>query len=68
MQTRWRIRAVPDLPQRLDVELIVDTEAPAVIQAIEEAAATNGVQLERLEPAAVTPPPDRPGPDWRAIP
>lgn len=47
MKTIWRLEAVPELPQRLDIKLVVDTTAPAVVEAIEEAAAQNGVLLVR---------------------
>lgn len=47
--TRWRLVGVPDLPQRLNIELVVDTTAPVVLNAIEKAAWRNNVVLERLD-------------------
>jgi hypothetical protein len=48
-RTAWRVVGVPDFPNRLDVMLVVDTTAPAVIDALEAAAAGAGVRLERVE-------------------
>jgi hypothetical protein len=45
--TRWRITEVRDWP-RLNVHLVVDTTARVVVEAIEQAAARQGIQLERL--------------------
>jgi hypothetical protein len=46
--TRWRLTQTPGRP-RLELELVVNTTAPAVVDAIEQAAARAGVELERLE-------------------
>jgi hypothetical protein len=46
-QTVWRIVAIADTAFRLDVPLVVDTTAPAVVEAIEEAASKNGITLKR---------------------
>ncbi len=48
--TRWRIVGVDEPTRRrgLDVPLVVATDAPAVIDAIEEAADKQGVWLERV--------------------
>jgi hypothetical protein len=46
--TAWRLVRVPDFPNRLDIQLVVDTTAPAVVEAIEEAAKRNGIVLERM--------------------
>jgi cell division ATPase FtsA len=48
LRTVWRLVRVPELAQRLDVELVVDTTAPAVVEAIEAAAERAGVELERV--------------------
>lgn len=49
-RTRWRIVGVDEPTRRrgLDVELAVDTDAPVVIDAIEEAADRQGVWLKRV--------------------
>jgi hypothetical protein len=50
-RTVWRIRGI-DFPGRfasLDVQLVVDTTAAEVIDAIETAAGLNGIQLERVD-------------------
>lgn len=49
LQTRWRIRAVPDWPNVVNVELVVDTTASPIVDAIERAASRAGVRLERLD-------------------
>jgi hypothetical protein len=46
--TAWRIVGLPNRPG-LDVRLSVETTAPAVVEAIEKAAAASGVELERVE-------------------
>jgi len=50
LRTRWKISKVPKLVShgKLNVTLVCDTSAPAVIRAIEEAAAAHGIRLERL--------------------
>lgn len=45
----WRLVRVSELPQRLELELVVDTAAPAIIEAIEAAAERAGVELERVD-------------------
>jgi hypothetical protein len=45
--TRWRLVAIADYPNRLDVELVAGTTAPAVVRAIEDAARRAGVVLRR---------------------
>ena len=57
MTTAWVIRSVSGWPKRLAFTLTVDTEAPAIVEAIEEAADRNGIVLERVEFATTT---------WRA--
>ena len=47
MITRWRLRTVPNLMAILDVRMVVDTDAPHVVDAIEEAARRNGIVLQR---------------------
>jgi hypothetical protein len=47
--TRWRLAAISNWPGRLDVTLAVDSTAPMVVNAIENAAAHWGVDLERLK-------------------
>ena len=49
LATRWRIAGVPQLPQSLNVYLTVDTTAPAVISAVEQAAYMYGIALVREE-------------------
>lgn len=46
-QTRWLLRRTRHYG-RLDVTLVVDTTAPGVVAAVEEAARVNGMELERL--------------------
>jgi hypothetical protein len=48
--TSWRLLGVPGRP-RLQVTLVVSTQAPAVVDAIEAAAAAHGIVLQR-RPAA----------------
>ncbi len=51
-RTVWRLRALdyPNPPRSgLDVQLVVDTTAPVVVAAIERAAASAGIELERIE-------------------
>ena len=48
LQTTWRLTQIPTLPQRLQITLVVDTTAPAVIEAVEKAAARHGIWLERI--------------------
>jgi hypothetical protein len=53
-RTVWRLTGVPDLGRHdilspLDIRLVVDTTAAAVVDAIEEAAAATGIRLERIE-------------------
>lgn len=52
--TRWRIVRIPEWPKGSSpwspgVLLIVDTTAPAVLEAIERAAERYGIELERVE-------------------
>jgi pyrrolidone-carboxylate peptidase len=47
-RTVWRLVRVPEWPNRINVEMVVDTTADAVVAAIEEAAARNGIALERV--------------------
>jgi hypothetical protein len=47
-QTQWRLTQIPDVPQALEITLAVDTTAPAVVRAVEEAAFKYGVKLERV--------------------
>jgi len=49
-RTAWRLRAIDGVPRLrgLDVQLTVDTTAPAVVDAIETAAALHGIELERV--------------------
>ena len=50
--TDWRVTGVYDMqgrPMRVDVRLSVDTTARAVVRAIERAAASHGVTLERVK-------------------
>jgi hypothetical protein len=46
-QTRWRIVEIPGT-SHLNVELVVETTAPAIVHAIESAAWSNRVVLERI--------------------
>jgi hypothetical protein len=48
LSTRWLILHVPDWPSRLSVELSVDTVSKSVVEAIEQAAERNGIELRRL--------------------
>jgi hypothetical protein len=48
LRTRWLLRRVPDWPNDVAVELVVDTTAPTVVEAIEQAAASNGIELQRM--------------------
>ena len=45
-RTRWRLAGVAGNGD-LDVEVIVDTTAPVVVEAIERAAAAHGIELHR---------------------
>jgi hypothetical protein len=47
-QTTWRITGFTDWPNTVSIELTVDTDAPGVLTAIENAAANYGIQLERV--------------------
>lgn len=47
LTTRWKILSLPKYPNKISVELSVDTVARPVIEAIEKAAAENGIVLER---------------------
>jgi hypothetical protein len=49
MKTTWKIKGLPNWPNRIDVQLSVDTTAQPVIDAIELAAKLNGIVLERRE-------------------
>ena len=49
MRTRWVVMGVPGRPRGLDVTLEVDTDAAVVVEAIEEAARRNGIDLTRLD-------------------
>lgn len=42
-RTMWRLRGAD-----FDVQLVVDTTAPEVVAAIEQAARQNGLELERV--------------------
>ena len=46
--TSWRLLAIEGFSSSLELELRVDTRAPAVIVAIEEAAERQGIALERV--------------------
>lgn len=49
LRTVWRLVAIAYPPTGgLDVQLVIDTTAPAVVEAIERAAADAGVELERV--------------------
>lgn len=48
LQTRWRIRTLPNWPGTLDVMIVVDTTARPVVTAIEDAATRAGIVLERV--------------------
>ena len=47
-ETSWRLIRIPDHPG-LNIRLVVDTTAPAVIEAIEQAAVRAGVWIIREE-------------------
>ena len=49
--THWRIVGMDDWPNRLNISLVCDTTAPSVIEAIEKAAESNGIELVRVENA-----------------
>jgi hypothetical protein len=74
LRTRWRLRAIADTSGRvwpsLDVELVVDTAADVVVEAIERAARANGIHLERVPPARRGRPPkvDEPTPSRSTSP
>lgn len=58
-ETRWRITAVSGNAWRnddLDIDLVVATTAPVVVNAIENAAERNGIELERQTPGGVAGP------------
>ncbi len=46
LRTAWKMKAVPER-RSLKLTLAVDTTAPAVVRAIEEAAAKHGIVLTR---------------------
>jgi hypothetical protein len=46
--TTWRLTRIPDWPNELDIRVVVDTTAPLVIAAIEQAAERQGLELERV--------------------
>jgi hypothetical protein len=48
LQTLWHLRWYPGAPNRIDVIVSVDTTAPEVIKAIEQAADKTGIELERI--------------------
>jgi hypothetical protein len=72
LRTRWRLLALYDagnVRQGLDVELVVDTTADVVVDAIERAARANGIRLERVPPARRgRPPKNEPAPDRSTSP
>jgi hypothetical protein len=47
--TVWKVSGVPERPG-LDVQLVCDTDAAPVIDAIEQAAERHGITLRRVEP------------------
>lgn len=72
LRTRWRLVAIAEgarIRQGLDVELVVDTTADVVVDAIERAARANGIRLERVPPARRgRPPKNEPAPDRSTSP
>ena len=56
LRTRWRLVAIVEgagvVRSGLDVELVVDTAADVVVEAIERAARQNGIRLERVDEPA----------------
>lgn len=46
---RWRIKSIGRKRDALNILLAVDSDSGTVIEAIEAAAAANGVVLERVE-------------------
>jgi len=48
-ETRWRIRSIGRPFDHLDIVLTVATGSETVARAIEQAAAANGIVLERVE-------------------
>jgi hypothetical protein len=48
-RTVWRLKAIPSWPTYLDVQVVVDTTAPMVVKAIEQAAEAHGIELEKIE-------------------
>lgn len=52
-RTVWRLVGYPEWPGKLDVELTVDTAAPEVVEAVERAAAANGLELVRVQQGPV---------------
>jgi len=67
LRTRWRLLALYDagkVRHGLDVELVVDTTADVVVDAIEHAARQNGIRLERVPaPRRGRPPKNEPAHD-----
>ena len=46
--TRWSLSAIEGFSSSLDLTLVVDTRAPTVVEAIEEAAEAHGIVLVRI--------------------
>ena len=73
LRTRWRLVAIVQdagvVRTGLDVELVVDTTAEVVVDAIEHAARQNGIRLERVAaPRRGRPPKNEPAPDRATSP
>lgn len=68
LRTRWRLVAIVEdagvVRTGLDIELVVDTTAELVVDAIEHAARQNGIRLERIPaPRRGRPPKNEPAPE-----
>jgi hypothetical protein len=66
--TRWRLTGIEGFSAGLELTLVVDTTAQTVLEAIEAAATSNGIELERIEDVGdqaeledPSPPPIAPG-------
>lgn len=46
--TVWRITSLPRTSVRVDVQLVLATQAPLVVHAVERAARDGGLELERV--------------------